>query len=822
MDDFDFKFKNAKVSALKQLYGDLKPEFQDGGSVETPKRGLVDEPGSYGGGVSKSLGGGLYETTYKKGSKAYYTKIYDRETGKDIKKSFGSDKKAATESLKKQKADRPKTKFEKIKEVKETKGIKEFEKITNEIDNKFSKIESKGYTNLREFRDEIKNLVTKDKFRNQIQIQNKINGYITDKFKDIQDVNTSSMEKALDKYNKAGGKERGTIGKIANEFGINKNTFELNIQKTGRKTIPIKYGSEYEKRKAVKEKRTAAEKKFSDLSFESKMSGSAEVQKSHMDDLYSRVVRADTLGYAPARINQEILKDADAYLSSLYKKRDKLLKDKPEGYKQAVEEINQKGIKVAQATDGYKSFQIEQPNGTKYQFGVEPGKTIDPAGILEGKEVKGNVEKVQFKPQTVVTEQLEGPDKGKITKEKFGAKKETATLTSDPVNQFFFEKNREAVMESQSKVPKNKIKSIENTLNKVLKKGNPLHTELMKFCPKAKSSGGPVGTCSINEAANGLQKELNVAAKTKNYSKVGKAARLGGAFFGWVDAPIELAFALPGLLKGDKNEALRNTTLGLFGAGETEFDQLEPGTVLYKRAKDVKDVQEYLNNFFEAEDLKSYLDKTKDFASNPKVAEQRKFYQERFDTLIQNTEKIIKEYEPTTLAEQVQARKDLREKEIASAKKGLTIPFIDINFAPYGKPKDLSNIEDYIKYKGDPFYKAYEVAGEELAIDPSLQNNFYEKDIRDRFSDLPLNLTSELGSFEKLERDQLLKKKIMGGPEVRKSLLEEQGIDPIAIRNTRLAGGGIAKLAGVDSGPAPEKGPTPQGLASIIKRGRKY
>jgi len=283
-----------------------------------------------------------------------------------------------------------------------------------------------------------------------------------------------------------------------------------------------------------------------------------------------------------------------------------------------------------------------------------------------------------------------------------------------------------------------------------------------------------------------------------------------------------IAFALPGLLKGDKNEALRNTTLGLFGAGETEFDQLEPGTVLYKRAKDVKDVQEYLNNFFEAEDLKSYLDKTKDFASNPKVAEQRKSYQKRFDTLIQNTEKIIKEYEPTTQAEKVQARKDLREKEIASAKKGLTIPFIDINFAPYGKPKDLSNIEDYIKYKGDPLYKAYEVAGEELGIDPSLQNNFYEKDIRDRFSDLPLNLTSELGSFEKLERDQLLKKKIMGGPEVRKSLLEEQGIDPIAIRNTRLAGGGIAKLAGVDSGPAPEKGPTPQGLASIIKRGRKY
>ena len=35
-----------------------------------------------------------------------------------------------------------------------------------------------------------------------------------------------------------------------------------------------------------------------------------------------------------------------------------------------------------------------------------------------------------------------------------------------------------------------------------------------------------------------------------------------------------------------------------------------------------------------------------------------------------------------------------------------------------------------------------------------------------------------------------------------------------------LAGGGIAKLAGVNSGPPPEKGPTPQGLDFLLKRGR--
>ena len=36
-----------------------------------------------------------------------------------------------------------------------------------------------------------------------------------------------------------------------------------------------------------------------------------------------------------------------------------------------------------------------------------------------------------------------------------------------------------------------------------------------------------------------------------------------------------------------------------------------------------------------------------------------------------------------------------------------------------------------------------------------------------------------------------------------------------------FADGGIAKLAGVDSGPAPESGPNPQGLQALMTRGIK-
>ena len=82
MDDFDFKFKNAKVSALKQLYGDLKPEFQDGGSVTTPKRGLVNEPGSY------SQDKTYYEKNKEKILKKLKEKRFDPEKSKvKIKKA---------------------------------------------------------------------------------------------------------------------------------------------------------------------------------------------------------------------------------------------------------------------------------------------------------------------------------------------------------------------------------------------------------------------------------------------------------------------------------------------------------------------------------------------------------------------------------------------------------------------------------------------------------------------------------------------------------------------------------------------------------------
>ena len=148
-----------------------------------------------------------------------------------------------------------------------------------------------------------------------------------------------------------------------------------------------------------------------------------------MDDIYSQFTTGETVGYAPAKINREFLESYDNKFKQLYKKRDKLLKEKPKNLVQELEKINLKGARLSGETGGYKSFKFIDPYTLKpYQFGVDVSKTIDPLGILEGKNIK-----------------------------------EIRNL--DPVDRYFFEKNRKAVLAAQKKVaPTKKIKELKSNI----------------------------------------------------------------------------------------------------------------------------------------------------------------------------------------------------------------------------------------------------------------------------------------------------------------------------------------------------------------------
>jgi len=138
----------------------------------------------------------------------------------------------------------------------------------------------------------------------------------------------------------------------------------------------------------------------------------------------------------------------------------KLLKEKPKNLVQELEKINLKGARLAGETGGYKSFKFIDPYTLKpYQFGVDMAKTIDPLGILEGKTIK-----------------------------------EIRNLS--PVDRYFFEKNRKAVLAAQRKTaPTKKIKELKakikgyatqgrNTLQNLFNK-LPRETKLFRMVPAA-------------------------------------------------------------------------------------------------------------------------------------------------------------------------------------------------------------------------------------------------------------------------------------------------------------------------------------------------
>ena len=195
-------------------------------------------------------------------------------------------------------------------------------------------------------------------------------------------------------------------------------------------------------KKKVRDIRTKKIKKFSVPAFERAMAGTKASQLSHLDDLGSELVRFETLGYSPQRINQEILKNVDPYLNQLYEERAKLLKNKPKDYVNKVNKINDKGAAVAYGTKGYKSFKVEEPiTGRTYRLGYDASKTVDPFGQFGSKTIQ------EVSPKVF---------RGNIQALK--------KIIPDPVERYFFIENAKAVQKAQAKVPKIEMDKVAQNL----------------------------------------------------------------------------------------------------------------------------------------------------------------------------------------------------------------------------------------------------------------------------------------------------------------------------------------------------------------------
>jgi len=375
------KFRSSTLFDTEEDYGQQlsarEGSFADGGVVQREM---------YGDG-STHLGNGIFEVTLSDGSKTYYGKVMrEGKTYKTIRNRDINFVKRQLDDFKK--LPKGKNIIEQQQSLESKLKDPKFKKTLNDLDKEIKKIEEKGYFNIARVRDKYAKGYTY--------------GQVNEIKKRIQDLSAKvhtvrpEMEQAMDEYRqktKKGPLKRGEFinlvkkHKISHASNLNR---ALNIVDLY-KTIPLDSDVLKSNKAKILSK---LQEEFTNLGYEKttgkyRIQGTNNVNLSHLDDKYTQYVTANNLGYATDKINLDLLKPFDEAMHKIYLERAYLLKKKPPGFEAKVEKLNQMGIDLSAKSQGYKTFSIERPDGTKYLYGSEPVKTIDPGGwIEEGKKLK--------------------------------------------------------------------------------------------------------------------------------------------------------------------------------------------------------------------------------------------------------------------------------------------------------------------------------------------------------------------------------------------------------------------------------------------------
>jgi hypothetical protein len=415
-----------------------------------------------------------------------------------------------------------------------------------------------------------------------------------------------------------------------------------------------------ETRKQVDIKRKEAQLKFSEPGFEKKYSGTYKAHLGHMGDLYNRMVTSKNLGYTPAEINDAMKETLDPILKNISQAQDKLIKNKPPGWKQKLEEYNKKGINYSSLAEGYKSFDIIDPNTLeKYTYGVDYLKTIDPAALYEGKPIKEiaelidkrEINKIQkaFDDLTEAkkiarTEGLEQADISKI--------KNSELLTEENLKKLqdynAFEQNKEAVMKAQSKVPASEKRKVISNLTNYLNK-NPDEVKAFRTAGIAcrRAVGGKVDTECLAENIIKETEKLETGTdlqKTSALNKFKNATKLGA---GLAEEVIGFGKGVAGRTLGPLvalNSALEQFTSGNYREGVRKIASLadlttlvgDPlgfekmrteGTIKDVRGKIGKENQasldrilEFKDKYYQLQDINTKLERAQSSTQDPNAA----------------------------------------------------------------------------------------------------------------------------------------------------------------------------------------------------------
>ena len=347
--------------------------------IDKPKRGLVDEPGSYSGEkVLKTYSPGFVRLEdYQDGTPRYRVSlIRTTEDGKkvSVKEKFKNYKKAkeAFDNFDKK---YPKT----LKGEKETKKLlPKFKTLINKPKKypsqnsilKKLEIDKGTFNRLLKFYKEEGNVLPENRFPG---IDTSLAG--------------GKRQQIIDAYK---ANRTLNIQDLATKFKVDRTTVRRTLKNAGLRD-PSEFQNISDPKKKTKTKsRYKTLKKITDVPYETSILGNDYVNLHHGDSKRFNVTTR-TLGYAPPRINSFLLPKLETYLNNLYDQREDLLKKKPKNLVRKLEEINIKGMNLVSnpQVKGYLNFKIMDPKTLKMSdFGMDIATTIDPADLLKGKNIK--------------------------------------------------------------------------------------------------------------------------------------------------------------------------------------------------------------------------------------------------------------------------------------------------------------------------------------------------------------------------------------------------------------------------------------------------
>ena len=571
---------------LVQPSGDGSRSGYSGDAIKLP-----DSPDA----GTKSLGDNVYEVTSKKGFKTYFGKVRDK------KKSFGKNKKAA-ENFVKQELAKPDTRELKksVIDIQSESGTlleqpKYKANLTKALD-EVTALQEKGYGNIDEIVKKYQKIFTQKIGSKNIQGKTVTTGVGSTEYKGItfainehakklgiQSIKNENVIKALNAYSKIKNPKRGDIPKILKRYNAPEGSFNRYLQENKlnlRKKIPLQFGSEVEKKKYYYRLRRDAINEFSSKKFERFFSApeTALVQKSHLGDLYNQYVRTGNLGYAPNLINQETLKDVDAALKEYNEQINDLFENKPKGYRNKIDLLNQKGNDLAAATQGYKKFTGRDPfTGKEFTINFSrPNQELDPGDLYGNKKLS----------------ELSKADK--IT-----GVYDPKTETYKKVNIPLLEDMKKQSMKA-AKLSKKKTTALDKQITENLKDLNEAEKTRLasmggKGCNGNFAPGGPVPNkirC-ITKALDRLKNPENLGpgdkANVKRLFQSAGAKKFGNFLKGFGipgEIVFEAAFAIPAFLRGESGKRiLGDTILGFIGAGQSSEEEF----VEYAKKKGLSD-----------------------------------------------------------------------------------------------------------------------------------------------------------------------------------------------------------------------------------------